>query len=716
MSRRPAALPPAPPVGLPLGIGRNEIIFSLKAFAAAVLALWIALVLDLPKPYWAMATAYIVIQPLAAAVTSKAVFRVLGTLLGATAAVVLVPNLVDAPELLCLALAAWVGLCLFISLLDRTPRSYVAMLAGYSAAIIAFSSVSEPLAVFDIALARTEEITIGIVCAALVSRLVAPRHLGPLLTARLDGWLADAGRWAGDVLCSRPEPQTTARDRQRLASDTVEMLALTTHLPYDTSELRHVAGRVGELQQRMTALLPLLSSLDDRLRALRAEEALDPRIEALVTAVGGWIDEGTRPGIRPGPALREEADRLRRQVDDLAATLRAGDGPWSWRGLLAAALLQRLGELVEVWADCQALRADIRDGRARPRRRRVAIARSGGDAPLHVDVPLAGLAGLAVGLTILLCCAFWIATGWSAGSGAAQMAAIFFCLFAFMDNPVPVMRRFALYTFIAILAVGLFQFALLPLADSFVELVLLMAPFLLVCGALMATPKHGAFGFLMCVNLPLVTLLDARLHLDVASYVNANTASMAGILAATTIAASLTAVGAERSIARLLRANSRDLARIAEGRAGRDPAALVRRLVDRFGLLVQRLVAASTGEARARPAPEQVLVDLRVGLNMADLQRLRPQLPVDGRAAIEALLPQLARHFHARDRGNGGGDVSHLAARIDAAIARLAEGRDAPPATRTALNALVGLRRGLLPDAPEPRPEAPSSVDWSLAS
>lgn len=689
---------------LPFGIGRNEILFSLKAFAASVLALWIALMLDLQKPYWAMATAYIVMHPLAAAVTSKAVFRVMGTVLGAAAAVVMVPNLVTAPELLCLALALWVGLCLFVSLLDRTPRSYVAMLAGYSAAIIGFMAVNAPQTIFEVALSRTQEITVGILCGALISRLVAPRHLGPLLTARLDGWLADAGRWAGDVLAARPEPQLSARDRRKLATDTVEMLALTTHLPYDTSELRHVAGQVRDLQRHMTALLPILSGLEDRLASLRAAGPLDPRLAGLLDAVAAFIAADAEQALAA-------VEDLRARGRSLAAAMQAEDAAWSWRGLVTAALLDRLRELVEVWANCQALRADIRSGRARAPRFRAAIGRYAGGPQLHVDVPLAAFAGLAVAISLLVCCTFWIATGWSDGSGAAQMTAIFFSLFAFMDNPVPVMRLFARYTLFAIIAVGAFQFTLLPYADSFTELVLLMAPFLLVFGAFMATPKYGPLGFLMCVNMPLVTMLDAQLHLDVTTFLNANTASMLGILIATVTAAVLTAMGAEQSIARLRRANSRDLALIAAGRSGQDAAALVRRLVDRFALLVQRLVAVPKGEA---PRPEQALVDLRVGLNMADLQRVRAQLPPPARQAVEALLPVLGTHFRTRDRRDGDPGRTLIVA-IDQTLAPLVERRDDTPATQTALRALVGLRHGLAPEAPEPEGAAGAWCPAGLA-
>src|SRR5450756_2173505 len=127
----------------PFLVRHADIIFSLKTFAAAVMALLVALAIDLPRPYWALATVYIASQPLAGATRSKALFRAAGTLIGAAASVVLVPNLVNAPELLSLGFALWIALCLYLSLLDRTPRSYMFMLAGYTAALIGFPSVSD---------------------------------------------------------------------------------------------------------------------------------------------------------------------------------------------------------------------------------------------------------------------------------------------------------------------------------------------------------------------------------------------------------------------------------------------------------------------------------------------------------------------------------------------------------------------------------------------
>ncbi len=173
---------------------RAEIVFSLKSFAGAMLAMYLASRAGLPRPFWALMTAYVVAHPLAGAVRSKALFRFVGTLIGSTATVLLVPTLSNAPELLTLALALWVAVCLYISLLDRTPRSYTFMLAGYTAALIGFPSVEMPLQVFDTAVARVEEIGLGILCATLVHSLVLPTGLAPSMLGLLDRTLADAHR------------------------------------------------------------------------------------------------------------------------------------------------------------------------------------------------------------------------------------------------------------------------------------------------------------------------------------------------------------------------------------------------------------------------------------------------------------------------------------------------------------------------------------------
>jgi uncharacterized membrane protein YccC len=86
-------------------------LYSLKTAIAALTALGIGLTVDLPMPFWAMTTVYITSNPISGATRSKAIYRALGTTLGA-AFVAVVPALVEWPALLSLALAAgWGAAC-----------------------------------------------------------------------------------------------------------------------------------------------------------------------------------------------------------------------------------------------------------------------------------------------------------------------------------------------------------------------------------------------------------------------------------------------------------------------------------------------------------------------------------------------------------------------------------------------------------------------------
>jgi uncharacterized membrane protein YccC len=55
--------------------GINEWLFAVKTFAAAMLALYIAVSIGLDRPYWAMATVYVIAQPLTGALRSKAAIQ-----------------------------------------------------------------------------------------------------------------------------------------------------------------------------------------------------------------------------------------------------------------------------------------------------------------------------------------------------------------------------------------------------------------------------------------------------------------------------------------------------------------------------------------------------------------------------------------------------------------------------------------------------------------
>lgn len=99
-----------------------------------------------------------------------------------------------------IVLACWIGLCLYFSLLDRTPRSYAFVLAGYTASLISFPSVLDPGTIFDTASMRVQEISVGILCAVLMHRFILPRHMSGQFTGKLNATLHDARQLAAQAI------------------------------------------------------------------------------------------------------------------------------------------------------------------------------------------------------------------------------------------------------------------------------------------------------------------------------------------------------------------------------------------------------------------------------------------------------------------------------------------------------------------------------------
>ncbi len=77
--------------------------------AAIALAIYTAYALELETPWSAGTTVIVLMSASRGAILSKSLWRILGSLVGAIAAVVIVAALVQAPVLFIFATAAWVG-------------------------------------------------------------------------------------------------------------------------------------------------------------------------------------------------------------------------------------------------------------------------------------------------------------------------------------------------------------------------------------------------------------------------------------------------------------------------------------------------------------------------------------------------------------------------------------------------------------------------------
>jgi uncharacterized membrane protein YccC len=147
-----------------------------------MIALYIALLMQMPRPYWAMATVYIVSSPFLGPTSSKALYRAIGTFSRRRRCCSC--RCSCRARTLVVVIALWTGILLFLSLHLRTANNYALMLAGYTLPLIALPTVDNPLAVWDVAEARTEEIFLGIAVAAVVGAMFWPRRWRRCSTTR----------------------------------------------------------------------------------------------------------------------------------------------------------------------------------------------------------------------------------------------------------------------------------------------------------------------------------------------------------------------------------------------------------------------------------------------------------------------------------------------------------------------------------------------------
>jgi uncharacterized membrane protein YccC len=156
------------------------ILFGLRMWASVCVALWVAFTLELSEPSWAATTAALVCQPVLGASLRKSMFRLIGTVIGAVAIVVLAAFFRQDRVGFLVGLTFWCAASAFVATLLRNFAAYAAALAGYTAAIIAID-VLGPVGstngiVFIFAIDRALEICIGIVSAGVVLALTDLGH------------------------------------------------------------------------------------------------------------------------------------------------------------------------------------------------------------------------------------------------------------------------------------------------------------------------------------------------------------------------------------------------------------------------------------------------------------------------------------------------------------------------------------------------------------
>src|SRR6266404_1374339 len=284
--------------------------FALRVWIAIVAALYVAFRLQLEAASSAAVCVGILAFPTRGQAIEKAGFRFLATVIGVAVSIVLVGAFSQTRDLLLLAFAAWVGLCVYAAYVSDGNRAYAAVLSGYTVAIVAIQEIDAPQHLFETGIARGAAITMGIAVIALVNDLLAApdRHIGLAdQLVNLHGRVRDFAHTItrGEIA----EPISTTGLLREIAALRSEMLSLVTESasgPNRSTAARSAAvALVAEVHAaRVLAAAP--AAVDSALRDWASREVLRRDREA------GEALAALTSGMRPARAWRTPLYRCHR--------------------------------------------------------------------------------------------------------------------------------------------------------------------------------------------------------------------------------------------------------------------------------------------------------------------------------------------------------------------------------------------------------------------
>lgn len=482
--------------------------YALRNAIAMCLALTLAYVLQLDQPYWAMTSAAVVSFPTVGGAIGKSLGRIAGSLLGASAALLITGHTLNEPWLFAFFMAGWLALCTWVANHYQNNVAYAFSLAGYTAAIIAFSSVNitDVTALWTITQARVCEVIAGILCAGLMMMVLPSTSDGSTLMRSLRQMHMRLLEHAALLL--QPENADNIRSAhesvisQILTANLLRIQAFWSH--YRFRRQNNVLNYVLHQQLRLTSVLSSLR------RMLLNWPDAPP---ALFQAMQQLLAELNQP----------QCDKYR-----LAQILRditpAADGDFRQR-----AFVQRLRYFCWVWLNVARWirlieRADA-DTRFQPPAV-PALARTSDSAE-------AGWSALRTFCVIMLGCAFWIGTQWDAGAAALTLTAIACVLYSSAPSPgssvsllLKTLVWLSLFSFVL-------QYGLMVQISALWQFLLLLFPLLLTLQLFKLQQKQraalwGQFVVFMGSFIAVTNPPDW----DFASFLNDNLAKVCGVLLA----------------------------------------------------------------------------------------------------------------------------------------------------------------------------------------
>lgn len=505
-------------------------VYIFKVLLAAFLTLWLAMRLELPQPRTAMITVFIVMQPQSGQVFAKSFYRFLGTLAGSAMMVTLIALFAQNTELFLGSLAIWVGICSAGAARCRNFRAYGFVLAGYTAAMVGLPALAHPDGAFMAAVWRVLEISLGILCATVVSAAILPQTASAAMRNALYQRFGVFALFVTDGLRGRSKTESFEATNVRFIAEAVGLEGLRSVTVFEDPHMRRRNGRLSRLNSEFMGITTRFNALHQLLERLRGngEEhvvaAIRPGLQDLAEVLDSFSGRAlTSPdAARLATALATYKEGLPARVRSLRATFQESE-PSDAEQLdfhTAYELLYRFVDDLHSYAQTHASLADHRHERER------------WDEPFTPQTNwwAAAASGIRASFILIVLGSYWVATAWPSGATMTLIAAATVGLSAATPNPKRMAFQMACGTFLGAL-IGFFEmFFIFPWIDGFPLLCVMLAPVIVLGSFLTSRPQYAGVGLGLLIFFSTGSVPDNLTVYNPYTFINDYIAMVIGML------------------------------------------------------------------------------------------------------------------------------------------------------------------------------------------
>jgi uncharacterized membrane protein YccC len=415
--------------------------FAGRTWLSVVLALYVSFWLELESPATAALTVAILAFPSRGQGMEKAGFRLIATVIGVTASIIIVGVFTQTEWLLLAVLAAWMGLCVYASGLFDGFRSYAAVLCATTVCLVVVQQIDTPQNVFIFGMQRGAAIVIGILSVALVNDVLSAPDYHPAIAARLEGLHLKVAALASRSIRGEVMPPAT----------------------------------VATLLREITSLRPEITSLATESSAGRARSAAART--AMVDLVFQLAATRTLAALRAAGTPQRENLNIAKVASDAGVPKTEDERAFAWMTT----------ELRRRDSDVLASLASLRQGIAPKREWR---------APLYRSHRIAAANGIRAAIYFGLAALVLAAAGWSSADVSLTFVGILIALSALSPDQTAASTVIMVAVPVGCLLAGILEFVVLDGVTAFPLLAIGLLPFVMVPAMLMtiANPALLSFG------------------------------------------------------------------------------------------------------------------------------------------------------------------------------------------------------------------------------